>query len=59
MSRLALRLSASSAPTSSVVVATVTATKPNGDPYPGLFVDVFVSQGLQDDGSCRVDRDAG
>ena len=56
--RLALRLSASSAPTSSVVVATVTATKPNGDPYPGLFVDVFVSQGLQRDGSCRVDRDA-
>ena len=56
--RLALRLSASSAPTSSVVVATVTATKPNGDPYPGLFVDVFVSEGLQADGSCGVDRDA-
>lgn len=56
--RLALRLSTSSAPTSSVVVATVTATKPNGDPYPGLFVDLFVSQGLQHDGSCRIDHDA-
>jgi len=56
--RLALRLSTSSAPTSSAVVATVTATKPNGDPYTGLFVDVFVSQGLQHDGSCLVDPDA-
>jgi len=56
--RLALRLSASSAPTSSVVVATVTATKPNGDPYPGLFVDVFVSQIRQRDGRCVVDPDA-
>ena len=56
--RLALRLSASSAPTSSAVVATVTATKPNGDPYPGLLVDVFVSQGHAPDGSCLVDADA-
>ena len=56
--RLELRLSTSSAPTSSAVVATVTATKPNGDPYAGLFVDVFVSQGLRHDGSCRVDPDA-
>ena len=56
--RLALRLSASSAPTSSAVVATVTVTKPNGDPYPGLFVDLFVSRSHGPGGTCLVDPDA-
>lgn len=56
--RLRLELSASSAPTSGAVVATVTATRPDGDPYRGLLVDVFVSQGHWGDGTCLVDRDA-
>ena len=56
--RLRLELSTSSAPTSGAVVATVTATKPNGDPYRGLLVDVFLTQGHRHDGSCLVDRDA-
>ena len=34
------------------------ATKPNGEPYRGLLVDVFVTQGHRRDRTCRVDRDA-
>ena len=56
--RLAIELSSSSVPAVGAVVATVTATKPDGDPYRGLLVDVFVSQGHRYDGSCRVDPDA-
>ena len=56
--RLRIELSSSTAPTSGAVVATVTATKPNGDPYRGLLVDVFLAQGLRYDGSCLVDGGA-
>ena len=56
--RLTIELSEESALTWGAVVAEVTVTKPNGDPYPGVLVDVFVSQGLRWDGGCIVDGDA-
>ena len=56
--RLKIELSASRAPTSGAVEAEVTVTKPSGDPYPGLLVDVFVSQDLLPGGGCQVDNDA-
>ena len=56
--RLDIELSASNVSTAGAVVATVTAAKPDGAPYRGLPVDVFVSQGHRHDGSCRVDPDA-
>ena len=56
--RLEMELSASRAPLAGVVVATVTATTPAGEPYPGLLVDVFVTTGHGSDGACRVDTNA-
>lgn len=41
------------------IVATVTATKPNGSPYRGLLVDIFVSGiGHRYDGTCFLVTDA-
>ena len=56
--RLEMELSAERSITSGAVVAEVTVTKPNGDPYPGLLLDVFVSPFLYHDGRCIVDGDA-
>ena len=56
--RLDIELSSPSAPTAGAVVATVTATRPDGTPYRGLLVDVFVAQSLRHDGSCLIDNDA-
>ena len=55
---LELELSASRAPLTGAVVATVTATTPAGEPYPGLLIDLFVTTGHGPDGTCRVDSDA-
>lgn len=55
---LELDLSASRAPLTGAVVVTVTATTPAGKPYPGLLVDLFVTNGHGPDGTCRVDTDA-
>ena len=38
--------------------AVVTASKPNGDPYPGLLVDVFVIQAGSDPSACWLDAGA-
>lgn len=38
--------------------AVVTASKPNGDPYPGLLVDVFVIEDETDPSSCLLDPGA-
>ena len=56
--RLALTLSTSTAPVHGAAVATVVATKPNGQPYPGLLIDLFSTQGLAADGTCLLDIDA-
>lgn len=41
------------------IVVTVTAIKPNGAPYRGLLVDIFVSGfGFRFDGACFLDSDA-
>ena len=41
------------------IVVTVTATKPDGSPYRGLLVDMFVSgYGHRYDGTCFLDSDA-
>ena len=56
--RLKIELSSDRAPTYGAAVAEVTVTKPNGDPYPGVLVDVFASQALLAGGRCQVDRDS-
>ncbi len=40
------------------VIATITVSKPNGDPFPGVLVDVFVAESFAPDGSCRLDVEA-
>ncbi len=37
---------------------TITVRRPNGDPYPGLLVDVFAVERLHSDGLCRLDAGA-
>lgn len=56
--RLSLTLSTTTAPVHGAAVATVIATKPNGQPYPGLLIDLFSTQGLAADGTCLIDVDA-
>ena len=56
---LAIELSGTAGLHDEAIVVTVTATKPNGDPYRGLLVDMFVSGfGFRFDGSCFLDSDA-
>ena len=56
--RLEMRLTSITAPTAGSVGGTVVATKPNGEPYPGLFVDVFVTRSRRVAGGCDVDANA-
>lgn len=56
--RLSIAGPAASAPTTGAVVVTVTVTRPDGRPFPGVLVDVFVTNGLASDGTCVLDLDA-
>lgn len=56
--RLAIASSASSAPAFGSVVVTATVLRPDGRPFPGVLVDIFVTQGLAADGTCALDVDA-
>lgn len=56
---LAIDVSSTTNLHSEAIVATVTATKPNGSPYRGLLVDMFVSgRGHSYDGTCFLVTDA-
>ncbi len=55
---LEIELSRSSATYVGGVIATITASKPNGDPFPGVLIDAFVADAIASDGSCRLDFDA-
>jgi len=56
---LAIEVSSSTSLYNEAIVATVTATKPNGSPYRGLLVDIFVSGiGHRYDGTCFLVTDA-
>ena len=56
--RLTISLSATTVPTVGSTIATILATKPDGSPYQGLLVDVFVGAGLAAAGTCLLDADA-
>ena len=56
--RLEIDLSRDSAEFVGAVIATIGVSKPNGDPFPGVLVDVFVADTIASDGSCRLDLDA-
>lgn len=56
---LAIELSSTTSLYNEAIVATLTATKPNGSPYRGLLVDMFVSGfGHRYDGTCFLVTDA-
>ena len=56
---LAIEVSSETSLYNEAIVATVTATKPNGSPYRGLLVDMFVSGfGHRYDGTCFLVTDA-
>lgn len=56
--RLSVTSSASSAPVFGAMVITATVTRPDGRPFPGVLVDLFVTNGLASDGTCVLDVDA-
>lgn len=56
---LSISLTATTVPVVGSAIATVTATKPDGTPYSGLLVDVFVGTATGPGNTCQLDSDAG
>ena len=56
--RLELSLWSESVMAGGAAEATVRATKPDGEPFPGLLIDVFAAYGLSPAGACNLDDGA-
>ena len=56
--RLELSLSSELVMAGGAAEATVRATKPDGEPFPGLLIDVFAAYGVSPGGACNLDDGA-
>ena len=56
--RMELSLSSESVMVGGAAEATVRATKPDGEPFPGLLIDVFAAYGVSPGGACNLDDGA-